>query len=338
MLLIAALALGPFTVARAEVFQIGTLPGLRFDTKEFSVRPGTEVEIVFSNTDEMLHNFVVTRPGTRAEVVQAALELGASAAERDFVPATPNVLWSTKVVPSGQSATLKFTAPAALGEYPYVCTFPGHGILMFGTMVVTATPRPPVLNPKEMPSAVAMAPMDHSAHMAPTRASVQRFFMADAGPASIAVVLPGGYAYCWDAGAGRFRYAWKGTLGDRPERTVAKINGDVYYKEETAGFPLRFGLDPKVEPKQIEFKGYTLDAQGLPEFEQVIDGVTVFEKIEIQAGRIVRRFRTNGVAVWFSVPAENLERFSATGVKEGNFYRFSGAAAKEFTVTYTPAP
>jgi azurin len=326
------LALAQLPAAAAEVIRIGTLPGLRFDVREFSVRPGTEVEVVFSNVDEMLHNFVVTKPARREAVVQAALDLGPAAPERDFVPATPDVLWSTKVVPSGQSATLKFTAPSALGDYPYVCTFPGHGILMFGTMVVTATPRPAVMNPKEMPAA-ASAVQDHSMHGAVTRARVQRFFMPQAGPASIAVVLPGGYSYCWDAGAGRFRYAWKGGLGERPERAVAKVEGEVFYREE-AGFPLRVGVDPRVEPKQIEFKGYTLDAQGVPEFEQSIDGVTVYERIEIENGRIVRRFRTNGTNLWFHVPPENVERVSSPAPKEGDFYRFAGAAAKEFTIVH----
>ena len=69
-----------------EVIRIGTLPGLRYDTSAFSVRPGTEVELVFSNYDEMLHNLVITRPGAKDRVLRAADALGAGAAERDFVP------------------------------------------------------------------------------------------------------------------------------------------------------------------------------------------------------------------------------------------------------------
>ena len=101
-LLVGALAWLPSAGAAVapEVIRIGTLPGLRFDTSAFSVRPGTEVELVFSNYDEMLHNFVITRPGARARVVQAALSLGAGAAERDFVPPSPDVLWASKVVPT----------------------------------------------------------------------------------------------------------------------------------------------------------------------------------------------------------------------------------------------
>ncbi|MEO7411847.1 MAG: plastocyanin/azurin family copper-binding protein [Opitutaceae bacterium] len=339
-LFLGALLFAGTTGSAAEVIRIGTLPGLRFDTSAFSVRPGAEVEVIFSNSDEMLHNFVVVKPGTRAEVVQAAIDLGAGAADRDFVPPSPNVLWASKVVPSGQSFTLKFTAPRILGDYPYVCTFPGHGIIMFGTMTVTTIPRPPVMNPKELPVDPAIAArlaMDHSAHRASNTASVNRFFMPQAGPASIAVVLPGGYSYCWDAGAGRFRYAWKGTLGARPDKTVAKLEGEVYYREES-GFPLRVGPDPAAVPKQIDFNGYTVDAQGIPEFELNVDGVTVRERVEIKDGRITRRFRTNGLSVWFFVSPENQERFTATGPKEGAFYKFTGAAAQDFTVTYTPLP
>jgi azurin len=35
------------------------------------------------------------------------------------------------------SATaLRFTAPKKPGDYPYICTFPGHWIIMKGVMVV----------------------------------------------------------------------------------------------------------------------------------------------------------------------------------------------------------
>ncbi len=350
-LLAAALASLPGAVGAAgatEVIHIGTLPGLRFDTGAFSVRPGSDVEVVFSNYDEMLHNFVVVKPGSRERVVQAALALATGAAEKNFVPDSPDVLWASKVVPAGQSVTLKLTAPAALGEYPYVCTFPGHGILMFGTMIVTNTPQPAVMNPVSLPKppartgAPATSPdgMDHAQHAGtPTaataaRAVTMRAFMPNSGPAAIAVQLPGGVSYCWDAGAGRFRYAWTGgymTMPAAAERGLAKIQGEVFYTEPA--YPLRLGAAPGTEPKQIDFKGYTLDAQRIPEFETVVDGVTVRERAEVRDGKLVRRFRTSGEAtVWFAIPAENAGLDAPSGTKAGAFYRFAGEAAKEFTI------
>jgi hypothetical protein len=231
--------------------------------------------------------------------------------------------------------TLKFTAPTTLGDYPYVCTMPGHGIIMFGTMTVTDAPRPPVMTPIEPPPP---AGTDHSGHAATpaARGIVRRGFMPNAGPASISVELPGGVSYVWDAGAGRFRYAWSGgipTLPASPERGLARIPGEIFYREPA--FPLRFGASQEAAPKRVEFKGYALDATGIPEFETVVDGVTVRERAEIKDGRLVRRFRVTGATTtWFAVPegAAGLEVIA--GTREGAYYRLSGAAAQEFTVTH----
>jgi len=340
--LFAGIASLPFTSASAQgptVVRIGTLPALRYDTKTFFVRPGAAVELVFSNYDEMLHNLVITRPGARERIVQAALELGAGAADRDFVPASPDVLWSTKLVSTGQNATLRFTAPSAAGDYPFVCTMPGHGVLMFGTMTVTTTPRAPVMNPLELPA----ESKDHGAHGSSFH--VVRGFMPDAGPASISVELPGGVSYVWDAGAGRFRYAWKGPIPEMPsspERGLAKVSGQIFYREPA--FPLRIGASPDSSPARVQFKGYAIDAAGIPEFEIAVGGATVRERAEVRDGQFVRRFRVTGTpTVWFAVP-ENLPPDAAAnikvtgGVRQGGFFRLSGAAAEEFTVTYPIPP
>ena len=55
-----------------------------------------------------------------------------------YVPDTTAVLFSTGLVQSKDSATLTFVSPHEAGDYPYLCTFPGHWRVMQGTMVVTA--------------------------------------------------------------------------------------------------------------------------------------------------------------------------------------------------------
>lgn len=317
----------------AEVVRIGTLPGLRFDVSAFSVRPGSNVELIFSNRDEMLHNLVITSPGARLEVVNAALALGAGAAEVHFVPDMPEVLWATKVVPSGQSETLRFTALASLGEYPFVCTYPGHRFVMFGTMFVTNTLQVPVMTAEQEPPPEATA---HHAVAPDPGVVVTRGFMPDAaGPASIAVGLPGGYAYCWDAGACGFRYAWQGGYLDRGERGVANLHGEVFYRE-TVENPLHTGSDPTRTPARIRFLGYRLSPEGYPEFRYVVDGLEIGERILVQDRTVVRRFRTNAssanATVWFEVPAESGARFSATGPREGAFFKFTGNSARAFAI------
>jgi azurin len=56
--------------------------------------------------------------------------------EKNYVPSLPEVLFSTSLVNPGQTYKLTFKAPAAIGDYPYVCTFPGHWTLMNGVMKV----------------------------------------------------------------------------------------------------------------------------------------------------------------------------------------------------------
>ena len=111
-----------------------------FDLEEFTVRAGGPVEITFENIDVMPHNVVVTRPGALEEVGRAADAEAernpATAVASGYVPKTPLVLFKTGLVQPGGTEVLSFTAPKSPGLYPFVCTFPGHWILMKGTMRV----------------------------------------------------------------------------------------------------------------------------------------------------------------------------------------------------------
>ena len=115
---------------------VTTLAGLKFEPARFVVAPGDNVTLVLQNPDDMMHNLVITRPGARAAVVEAALALGENGPARNFVPASDQVLWATPVLNPGGNARLTFTAPPDEGVFPYVCTFPGHGLVMFGAMYV----------------------------------------------------------------------------------------------------------------------------------------------------------------------------------------------------------
>jgi azurin len=111
---------------------------MKFSLPSFTVKPGQRVRITLTNPDEMQHNLVIVRPGTLDAVGALADALAATpdAAERNYVPPTPDVMYNTKLLDPGQSETLEFTAPRQAGEYPYICTFPGHWRVMQGAMVV----------------------------------------------------------------------------------------------------------------------------------------------------------------------------------------------------------
>ena len=55
----------------------------------------------------------------------------------DFVPEIPEVLAATPQVAPGRQFVLYLTVPEEPGDYPYVCTYPGHGQIMRGVFTVT---------------------------------------------------------------------------------------------------------------------------------------------------------------------------------------------------------
>jgi azurin len=115
------------------------IPGqLKFALPEFTVKPGQRVRVTLTNPDDMQHNMLIIRPGTIEDVgtLADAMATTPDGAERNYIPPTPDVMWYTPLVEPGGSYVLEFTAPRQNGDYPYICTFPGHWRVMQGTMKV----------------------------------------------------------------------------------------------------------------------------------------------------------------------------------------------------------
>src|SRR5215217_126337 len=126
---------------------INAIAGLQFDKVRFAVRPGATVSLSFKNTDEMSHNLVFTKPGMRLAVVKEAETILPDLAEKQgFVPKSSDVLFAIPVLHPAETQKLTFKAPATEGFYPYVCTFTGHGYVMYGAMYVTTGQLPAIQN------------------------------------------------------------------------------------------------------------------------------------------------------------------------------------------------
>lgn len=122
-----------------RIVTIRTVPHrMRYDRPEIAVQAGRPVEIVLENTDIMPHNLLITAPGTMMDVAMAAERMAASpdAFARGFVPDSENILHATKLLQAGETERLVIVAPSEPGDYPYVCTFPGHWRTMAGVMHV----------------------------------------------------------------------------------------------------------------------------------------------------------------------------------------------------------
>jgi azurin len=97
------------------------------------------VQIIVNNPDFMQHNFVLTKPNTVDKVGEAADKLAQdpNGAKMNYVPKMPEVLQATPLINPAGKFTLTFKVPDTPGDYPYVCTFPGHWRIMRGIMKVS---------------------------------------------------------------------------------------------------------------------------------------------------------------------------------------------------------
>ena len=121
--------------------EVSTIPERMLFTKtEFTVAPGQAVKLVFTNPDVTPHNLVIVSPGSSAEVGMAANEMARSpdGVKKQFIPSSSKILHHTRMLDEGTSDVLRFSAPSEPGDYPYICTFPGHWIIMKGVMHVVA--------------------------------------------------------------------------------------------------------------------------------------------------------------------------------------------------------
>ena len=135
----AAVRLVPEGFEDAHKLTVGVKPGMKFAVESLEAKAGEKVVIVLVNDDPtgLMHNLAVIKPGTNQKVIAAAMTIGPKAIEQNFVPDIPEVLAATPQVAPGRKYSLYFTVPTEPGVYPYVCTYPGHGQLMFGNLTVT---------------------------------------------------------------------------------------------------------------------------------------------------------------------------------------------------------
>lgn len=348
--------------------EISAIPGIKFDRVRFQATPGTTVQIVFHNRDDLAdmdHNLVVTNPGARMDVVLAGMQ---ASVERSYVPDVPEVIAHTPLVKQGETAILTFTAPSAPGAYPYVCTFPGHGYVMYGVMYVgqdmpslasDENVPPTQRTGQDMPLAgggrpggpggagggggpPAPPPPGPPVSYGTTFPAVSRTFMPESGPASIAVGFDDGQSFNFDAGAGYLRYAWTGGFVDNwPHwqgngNAYATVIGDVYFRDQI-GVPLRIGS--RDDAGKVKFEGYRLESDDVPEFRYRLDGAEVRERIDPrQGGGLVRTFHIETTEpVRFVTSSGAGVRFeSSVGRWQDGVLTLTAAQAREFKVTMIP--
>lgn len=123
------------------VVHLATLPGkMLFDKTMITIPAGKSISLIFENRDQMAHNVVIVKAGSEEKVGKAADNMARlkDGYERNFVPQLPEVLFATPLVNAGKTFRLDFKAPSKPGDYPFICSFPGHWQIMKGVIRVTS--------------------------------------------------------------------------------------------------------------------------------------------------------------------------------------------------------
>ena len=117
---------------------IKTGSNLSFQTKSVRVKAGQAIEFTLMNPDVVPHNWVLVQPGALRTVGEKSnyLIAGPEGVAKQYVPKTPEVIVYTNIVYPGDEFTIYFRAPKRPGRYPFLCTFPGHWLVMNGEMIV----------------------------------------------------------------------------------------------------------------------------------------------------------------------------------------------------------
>ena len=115
---------------------------MQFNMKEFSVKAGESVKLTLKHVGKlpgnaMGHNVVILKMGVDA--MQWGLKVPANGGnqENGYIPTDKSaIIASTDLIGGGETTSVTFTAPTEKGQYPFLCTFPGHVALMRGVMIV----------------------------------------------------------------------------------------------------------------------------------------------------------------------------------------------------------
>lgn len=326
--------------AQPSSVTIKALTGLKYDIVKFNVKPGAAVTLTLNNVSDMAHNLLITKPGARESVVKAALDLGGQGPEMNFTPRTDDVLFSLPIISPGQTSTITFKAPQNEGVYPYVCTYPGHGFVMFGEMHVTNN-----ADTKRVEAAPAAASASkaspHPYELVPPY--LYHVFIDGASPAAVAVRLPKNISYCWDMTSCSLRYAWSGGFIDMNDLwkghfdASAKITGEIFYRTNEE-LPIRTGDATKLPV--VRYKGYKL-INRYPEFHYTVNGVNVYELIKPKEDGygLIREFRmpdaNANVSIYIKANENSISYESSAGKSEEGILKLSAIEAKQFSITVT---
>ena len=112
---------------------------LAYDTNQLTAEKGALVRVTLINEDSLPHNIVFSKSpdaNSGQAIAAAALDLGGEGMAKQWIPEAGNILAASSMADPKKNVVVYFTAPKVDGEFPYVCTFPGHSLVMKGILKI----------------------------------------------------------------------------------------------------------------------------------------------------------------------------------------------------------
>lgn len=113
---------------------------MKYSVTSIEAKPGEQLHVVLTNAgtlpkEAMAHNWILLKPGSDYMAFSAA---AASAKATDYIPENlkDEIIAKIDLLGPHQTGEVTFKAPDQPGEYPFLCSFPGHAALMHGTLTV----------------------------------------------------------------------------------------------------------------------------------------------------------------------------------------------------------
>lgn len=136
LLIVLAVTLAPLHAAPPPVkAEVTVNDQIRYSTKKLEGKVGVPMEITLKHKGKipkasMSHNLVILKPGSMVAMISAKC---GQAKDNNYIATDAEtkaaILAYAPQLGPGETHVIKFT-PKEAGEYPYLCTFPGH----FGEM------------------------------------------------------------------------------------------------------------------------------------------------------------------------------------------------------------
>ena len=114
---------------------------MKYSVTNIAAKPGEQLRVRLVSKGAMpkiamAHNFVLLKKGVaQTDFINASVNARAT----DYIPADKkaDILAFTGLAGAGETVEVTFKVPAAPGDYPFLCTFPGHAQAgMRGTLTV----------------------------------------------------------------------------------------------------------------------------------------------------------------------------------------------------------